>query len=191
MQLIVITSSEKIDNEADKINALFEEGMEMLHLRKPDFSLKEYVKLLEEIKKDFHRKIKIHAFFELTENYNLSGVHLNKRNPHYAGNRNVKISKSCHLMDELDTIAEYDYVFLSPIFDSISKKGYLSHFSDAALSMASVNGKINQKVVALGGINPETLPKLKKYAFGGVAVLGSIWETEEVVSNFLKLKSLL
>ena len=191
MKLIVITSPSPVLQEADKINALFDAGLEILHVRKPDFSVNEYVKLLEEIKKDYHHRIKIHEFFELTDKYNLSGVHLNARNLHYAGNKKVNISKSCHNMEELNSINEYDYVFLSPIFDSVSKKGYLSNFNDEALSTASSCGKINQKVIALGGINQATLPKLKKYTFGGVAVLGSIWAANDVVTNFLKLKLLL
>jgi len=237
MKLIVITSSERAENEAKKINALFEAGLEILHLRKPDFSKKEYVDLLEEIKQEYHPKIKIHEFFELTENYNLMGVHLNRRNPNYdiprhaeldsashakkeiAGQarndeRNthtITISKSCHSIEELDDIDKYDYVFLSPIFDSISKKGYSSNFSDEVLLEASSSGKINQKVIALGGINQDTLPLLKKYGFGGAAVLGSIWSKPPLtppkgencslpfgegwggaeVFNFLNLKSLL
>jgi thiamine-phosphate pyrophosphorylase len=99
------------------------------------------------------------------------------------------VSKSCHSIEELENIDDYDYIFLSPIFFFFSKKGYRSNFSDEVLTAASLNGKINQKVIALGGINHDTLPLLKKYAFGGVAVLGCIWETENVVTNFQHLKS--
>jgi len=203
MRLIVITSSERVEQEAEKINALFEAGMEILHIRKPDFSKKEYINLLDKIKQEYHHKIKIHEFFELTENYNLLGVHLNVRNPNYTGKKKLNVSKSVHSTEELENIDEYDYVFLSPIFDSISKKGYLSNFDDEILLSASESGKINQKVIALGGINQQTLPLLKKYAFGGVAVLGGIappppeggisatLEKFAEVANFLKLKSLL
>ena len=191
VRLIVITSSEYVEVESEKINALFEAGLEILHVRKPDFSKKEHVDLLDGIHQKYHDRIKIHEFFELTETYNLLGVHLNARNPIYTGNKKVNISKSCHSIEELDTIDEYDYVFLSPIFDSISKTGYLSNFSDETLTTASLNGKINQKVIALGGINQKTFPKLTKYGFGGAAVLGNIWKTEDVAANFLKLKSLL
>jgi thiamine-phosphate pyrophosphorylase len=190
MQLIVITSSERVEQEAEKINALFEAGMEILHIRKPDFSKQEYTNLLEKIKQKYHNLIKIHEFFELTENYNLLGVHLNVRNLNYTGKQKVNISKSVHLIEELENIDEYDYVFLSPIFDSISKKGYFSNFDDELLTKASLEKKINQKVIALGGINQQTLPLLRKYAFGGAAILGEIWTTKDVVANFLNLKSL-
>jgi len=204
MRLIVITSAEHLDREADKINALFDAGMEILHIRKPDFAENQYIDLIEAIKKKYHAQIKIHAFFDLAEKYNLLGVHLNSRNPNYTGKRTVNISKSCHSIAELKEIENYDYVFLSPIFDSISKQGYRSNFSDAVLTEASQNGKINQKVIALGGINLETLPMVKKYAFGGVAVLGGIAPPPPKggiapplrggwggLDNFLKLKSLL
>ena len=185
MRLIVITSSEQITRESEKINALFEAGLEILHIRKPDFSKKEYADLLDGINQKYHNQIKIHEFFELTEKYNLLGVHLNARNPIYTGNKKVNISKSCHSIEALNAIDDYDYVFLSPIFDSISKKGYLSNFSDETLTTASLNGKINQKVVALGGINQKTLPKLKKYGFGGAAVLGCIWENTQLSQHFV------
>ena len=191
MRLIVITSPEIIWRESAKINALFNAGLEMLHIRKPNFSKKQYVELLDGIKQNYHSKIKIHEFFELTDNYNVSGVHLNVRNPEYTQKKKVNISKSCHRIEELNEAYKYDYVFLSPIFDSISKQGYLSNFSDEILTTASLNGIINQKVIALGGIDRHTFPILRKYSFGGVALLGSVWKTRNIADNFLKFKSLL
>ena len=187
MQLIVITYPDFIAEEAAKINALFDAGLEILHVRKPKALKGEYVALLDRIQLCYHSKIKIHEYFELTDDYELLGVHLNARNPKYEGNKQVQISKSCHSLEELSAIDEYDYVFLSPIFDSISKEGYTSNFSDDVLKNASHQGIINEKVIALGGIDKETLPLIKHYAFGGVAVLGSVWKTEDVVENFLQL----
>ena len=68
-----------------------------------------------------------------------------------------------------------NYVFLSPIFDSISKQGYRSAFDDATLKKASAEGIIGQKVVALGGVTRERVALLEKYGFGGAAMLGDIW----------------
>lgn len=45
-----------------------------------------------------------------------------------------------------------DYLFLSPIFDSISKRGYLSQFSFESLQNAAKEGLIDGKVFALGGV---------------------------------------
>ena len=69
-----------------------------------------------------------------------------------------------------------DYVFLSPIFDSISKRGYRSQFSLTELQKAAAEGIIDSKVVALGGITKDKLPLLQSLHFGGAAMLGAIWE---------------
>jgi len=178
MQLIVITSPDTVVQEAEKINALFEAGLEILHIRKPNFSKKEYIYLIKRIKEEYHPKIKIHEFFELTGKYNLLGVHLNARNPNYTGRKVVNISRSCHSIEELKIKTKYDYVFLSPIFDSISKEGYYAKYNNMILVNASKRRQINKKVIALGGIDRETLPIVKQYGFGGAAVLGSIWQEQ-------------
>jgi len=188
LRLIVITHPDFIAEEATKINTLFDSGLEILHLRKPKASKEEYIALLDNICSYYHSKIKIHEYFELTNDYELLGVHLNARNPVYGGNKQVQISKSCHSLNELSAIDEYDYVFLSPIFDSISKEGYASNFSDEVLKEASCQGIINKKVIALGGIDQTKLSLIKHYAFGGVAVLGSIWKGKNVVNRFVQLK---
>lgn len=184
LRLIVITNPDFVVNETEKIIALFKAGLEILHLRKPKASKQEYVDLLNSIDSKYHPKIKIHEYFELTDNYDLLGVHLNARNLVYGGKNQVKISKSCHSLDELHAIDRYDYVFLSPVFDSISKESYYSNFSEKVLKEASGQGIINDKVIALGGIDKTTLPLIKKYVFGGVAVLGAIWKSGNVIENF-------
>ena len=68
-----------------------------------------------------------------------------------------------------------NYVFLSPIFDSISKQGYRSAFDHATLKKAAHEGIIDHKVVALGGVTRQRISLLAEYGFGGAAMLGDIW----------------
>lgn len=65
-------------------------------------------------------------------------------------------------------------MFLSPIFDSISKHGYGSAFSHETLRKAAAEGIIDEKVVALGGVTPENAGWLEKLGFGGAAMLGCV-----------------
>ena len=51
----------------------------------------------------------------------------------------------------------------------------MAAFSEAALLKASASGLINEKVIALGGVDENTLPQLSPFAFGGAAVLGCVW----------------
>ena len=185
---IIITSPDFLRNENEYISSLFGAGLEILHLRKPDATKEEHEKILNSIPQKYHERIMLHDFFELTEQYSVRGVHLNRRNPEYDGTKNIKISKSCHSIQELKTIDKYDYVFLSPVFDSISKNGYKSSFSDEELLEASNSGLINEKVIALGGIDISTLPLLRPYKFGGIATLGTIWDVASISSMEESLK---
>ena len=67
-----------------------------------------------------------------------------------------------------------DYVLLSPIFDSVSKQGYASAFTDETLREASKDGIIDHKVVALGGVTPDKIDYLQQLNFGGAAMLGCV-----------------
>lgn len=92
----------------------------------------------------------------------------------------------------------YEYVFLSPLFPSISKEGYGSGFSLSALREAAGRGELGEKVIALGGLSVETIPLLKDLPFGGVAVLGGLWgeqpgltKLDEIINRYKQLQTCL
>lgn len=86
-------------------------------------------------------------------------------------------SLSCHSLEEvIEHKSHCDYLFLSPIFDSISKQGYTHHFSEEELIEAREKGIIDRQVFALGGVEADKLPLLQSYGFGGAALLGSLWK---------------
>ncbi|MDR2682656.1 MAG: thiamine phosphate synthase [Dysgonamonadaceae bacterium] len=174
-KLIVITAEAIFEGEAATLNRLFDRGMAILHLRKPFTAEAEIRNLLEQIDKRFHGRIVLHDRFSLLDTFRLKGVHLNWRNPTPPQQKGISVSCSCHSLEELRAAAKFDYVFLSPIFESISKTGYVSAFSHETLQSAKASGWINERVIALGGISPETIPLALEYGFGGVAVLGALW----------------
>ncbi len=171
---IVITSPYEIENEANKIRMLLESGVDRVHIRKPDSSPAEVKELIEQIPYPLRRKLTLHGHFHLLDEMDLGGVHLNSRNPNAPKNA-LSISRSCHSVEEalgaLDAEG-CDYVTLSPIFDSISKEGYLSHFP-----MKETGEMIRgRRVVALGGVTPDKLKMLQNAGFFGAALLGYVWE---------------
>ena len=80
-----------------------------------------------------------------------------------------------------------NYMFLSPIFDSISKEGYGAAFTPEMLNDAAANKIIDNKVIALGGIDASHIQALKDWHFGGAAFLGDIWNRidDKDVDNYL------
>ena len=146
-----------------------------MHMRKPGATAEKCAKLLDDLTSDCRRRIVIHDFFELVEPYGLRGIHLNARRSTVPDDYKGHVSRSCHSLEEVKLYkAACDYVFLSPIFDSISKQGYASAFTDETLKQASSEGIIDRKVVALGGVTPDKISYLRRLGFGGAAMLGCV-----------------
>ncbi|MBF1445756.1 MAG: thiamine phosphate synthase, partial [Prevotella nigrescens] len=176
MRFLVITEPQFTDNEATIIAQLLHWGVDLVHLRKPESSAEELAKLIEAIPTAYHNRLVLHDHFDLSAHFTLHGLHLNRRNSVLPPNHKGTVSQSCHTLDEVKVCkTKCNYVFLSPVFNSISKLGYTSAFTPKALSEAKKQGLIDQKVVALGGITAANIDKTKYYGFGGVALLGDIW----------------
>lgn len=175
MLWIAITSPSFHDGEASFINMMLSHGVDMVHLRKPDASEEDCAALLEALPADVRSRMVIHDFFELAGHYGLHGIHLNARRPAVPSWYTGHVSRSCHCFDEVKIWKQScDYVFLSPIFDSISKPGYGAAYNEKEITEAAAAGVIDRKVVALGGVTPEKLPYLNRLGFGGAAMLGCV-----------------
>ena len=130
MRIIAITSPKVIEDDVFLIQHLLEKGIDTIHLRKPDSGIHECRKLLEALTPEQRAKIIIHDYPELYEEFSLKGVHVNKNVPSLPSDYKGYRTRSCHSLEEVQRHKnEYDYVFLSPIFDSISKVGYRSGFT--------------------------------------------------------------
>ena len=195
MKWIVITSPDFVSGEALFIDRLFGHGLDLLHLRKPGSTIESCRELLRQIPERWHSRIVLHDHFSLTGEFHLHGVHLNRRCPHAPDGYMGSISCSCHSLEEVaKKKPTSDYVFLSPIFNSISKAGYEAAFSTAALQHAAEEGIIDAKVYALGGVSKEHIAQLKELSFGGAAFLGDVWRRmyDPTVDVYLdELRSLL
>lgn len=175
MLWLVITSPTFFPGEAAFIHRLFVCGVDIVHLRKPGATADDCARLLDDLTSDDRRRIVIHDFFELAQPYGLRGIHLNARRSTVPDGWQGHVSRSCHSLEEVKRYKDAcDYVFLSPIFDSVSKQGYASAFTDETLREASKDGIIDHKVVALGGVTPDKIDYLQQLNFGGAAMLGCV-----------------
>lgn len=181
MEFIGITKEVIVSNEGRPITQLFENGLPLLHLRKPEASKEDLENLIGTIPEKYHPQIIIHQHYSLQNTFSLKGIHLPEKIRKTADNIDKKvISTSYHRLSDLLNAPEsqFEYVFLSPVYDSISKKGHQSSFSDEELTKALKNTSI--KVIGLGGISPRNFQKLKKMGFKGGAAIGSLWNGDPV-----------
>lgn len=177
MKFIVITSPDFLPGEASLIDELFRHGVDTLHLRKPNASEVDCARLIESIPREWRGRIVVHDHHRLCQRYGLQGVHLNSRNPYPPSDFHPStVSASCHSLAEVEwRKGDCDYVFLSPIFDSISKRGYRAAYQPQELRQAAETGLIDGRVVALGGVSLDGIDQLRQWRFGGAAFLGDVW----------------
>ena len=176
MKLIVVTPPAFFVEEDQILTALFEEGLDILHLRKPETPAMYSERLLTLIPEKYRKRIVTHEHFYLKEEFGLMGIHLNKRNPSEPHDYDGHVSCSCHSIEEVKNKKHfYDYVFMSPIYNSISKENYYSAYTAEELRKAQRERIIDPKVMALGGITADNLLEIKDFGFGVAVVLGDLW----------------
>lgn len=183
MKIIAITPPHVIDDEVVIIRKFLASGIDFVHLRKhqSEFDGVDVIVYLREILSaltiEERQRIIIHDYPQLYYDYSLKGIHINRNVVSLPEDYKGFKTRSCHSFEEIqEDTNDYDYLFLSPIFDSISKRGYTSAFTYEMLQKASLEGIINKKVIALGGVTFDKIPYLKSLNFGGAAMIGGIYD---------------
>lgn len=172
-------------------------AIDLFHIRKNESSLQYTEQLLSAIGSAFYDRLILHSHFSLAGKYELKGSHHKAESCHLSDCQPF-ISRSCHSLNELnDECGSYEYSFLSPIYDSISKEGYVSGFSlsDSNLKYVVENLK---NIIALGGVYPSNFQELFKVKFAGAALLGYLWspnssldeKINEILTNREKIKDI-
>ena len=134
MELIVITHPDYFIGEGKLINALFDAGLQLLHLRKPGNDVVKFMLLMKEINPVYYPEISIHQHHELADMFLIKRLHYPeklwevtsgaKRIELFA--KGFHLSRSIHEWVPPADTEFLDYVFFGPVFNSISKNGYQS-----------------------------------------------------------------
>ena len=121
----------------------------------------------------------IHSHYELFETFKIRGVHFTENSKgQIRSYEKVQCKKSLavHELSDLKCVDNsIDYVFLSPLFSSVSKAGYSKQWNFESIK-AELSEYRNFKVMALGGITLDNVKQVKELGFDDFALLGSIWE---------------
>lgn len=204
--IVLISPEHTLANEIEVLNQLFEVGLTFYHLRKPNLDYKGHCDYLNQIDKKYHNRIVVHYFHDLVNEFDLKGIHFQeakRRNffntyteirtkeqfiAAYANQlktQNSKlitrsISSSFHEPEELEQCSfEFDYHLLSPVFSSISKIGYEGRGFDV--------NHIDKTIIGMGGVTTTNLEKFDSLGFGGVGVLGGVWNSKTPVLDFQRM----
>ena len=181
MKLVILTKSTFFVEEDKILAALFEQGLDNLHLYKPGSSPMYSERLLSLLPRNTHNKITVHENFYLKSEYQLAGIHLEDPSMPLPAGYKGKVSVNCSDFSELKTLKKQsNYVILKNIFDCIEFPEQKSTFSMQELEDASHDGLIDKKVYAMGGMTLDNIKLAKELGFGGVVICGDLWNRFDI-----------
>ncbi|MNS53328.1 transcriptional regulator TenI [compost metagenome] len=188
--MIVISNPFAVADEIKIIHSLFEEGLSLLHIRKPNFSELEMAQFIHQIKLEFKGRIVLHNHHQLGKDLGIDRFHFSEKERKQNSGFPARFSEPCrsrststHSIEDFNSLENnFHYAFLSPVFKSISKENYHPKID----LFEALKSKKNQhtKVIALGGIDSGNIQKAFENGFDDVALLGSIWNNENPLKQF-------
>ncbi|WFB65764.1 thiamine phosphate synthase [Chryseobacterium sp. WX] len=192
--ILVITPELIVPNETDFINQMFQEGLDLLHIRKPWISRNEMIEFITQIDEFFYTQLVLHTYYDLGKEFTISRFHfreIDRQEEMYKSfAKENTISTSVHDIKTYNTLEkEWEYAFISPFFPSISKKGY--GLNSTIKEQIKHRNNPDVKLIALGGIHQDNIHEVFDSDADGAALLGAIWESEEPLKVFKKCRNVL
>jgi len=180
--IAVLTLPGSFAGEVECLEDLLEAGVERLHLRKPGMGLRELEQLVERLAPRWASRLVLHYQPQLALRYGIPQLHGPIKMGEGTG---LRLSTSVHSWDEFAALPDgLEYAFISPLFDSISKRGYMAN-----AALMAIPEKLPCRPVGLGGVSAGTIGEMVRRGWTGAAVLGWIWEEPgKTVERFLQLK---
>ena len=196
----MISNANDLDGENSMVEAMLDNGMDFFHVRKPYFSRNDLRCYIERFQPHYLKKLVVHSYHTLALEMGLAGIHISNRHRKepfktWLRIRKMKFRKpglkytiAIHSIPEVKSrLIRYNYLILSPVFDSITKKNYKSTFVNGDLKKMLERTKRN--VYALGGVDVDKIQMVKELGFKGVALMGAIWQNSDPVNKFIEIKN--
>ncbi|MFT3739754.1 MAG: thiamine phosphate synthase [Breznakibacter sp.] len=179
--VVAITLPVFLEREHEAVHALLDNGAHYVHIRKPEAIDRKMESYLDRIDVSVRERLTLHYHHELAVGFGLGGIH-ESRDAIGTMDGHYRRSKSCHSVEEVVVHSErFDYLFLSPIFESISKAGYHAAFGHCGLRKILKHPENPLgNVVALGGVCAGNARLAREMGFAGIALLGGLWVTDGI-----------
>lgn len=176
MKLVIMTKSTFFVEEDIILSALFDEGMNNLHLFKPGSSPLYAERLLTLLPEEHYDEITVHDHYYLKSEFGLAGIHIDDPTEDIPEGYKGNVTRTCNDLSTLKMMKKKSkYVFLKNIFNCIEYKDEKQTFTAAQLMEASRCGLIDRHVYALGGMSVDNIKAAKDLGFGGVVICGDLW----------------
>lgn len=201
LDLLAVSMDVAFTEEPLVIERLLDAGLSRYHLRKPAASAQACADILKSLPAKYAARVVLHQHYELVEQYDLGGIHVKDvdaaceiRDCWRSSVRSAQLSRSLHCISDLNTSRSgWDAAFLSPIFPSLSKPGYVGDWSESALrdAVQQSNRASAAQLYALGGIDASRCRQCADMGFQGVVLHGALWQSPDPVEAFKRIRKVM
>ncbi len=192
MRIVVISPPSADPRERAAMEGFFAAGLERYHVRKPGWTQAELEAWLLGLPAAWRPRLVLHEHHPLVAALGLGGRH-DKDTGSRGGGRPGAASRACHDLAALRRLPDFPgSVLFGPVFSSLSKPGYgpAADFPWPELASLLTGGKPRAaRVLAIGGITAERLPRCRELGFDGAAVLGAVWGAPDPVAAFSLIRN--
>ena len=162
MKLVIMTKPTFFVEEDKILTTLFEEGMDDLHLYKPQSTPMYSERLLSLLPENYYRKITVHDHYYLKNEYGLGKIHIDSPS------------------EQLPYDYKSEYLFLKCNFQDNPDIRTCDGLSLKELESASSNGFIDKRIYAYGETNLDNIKIAKELGFGGVVICNDLWNRFDI-----------
>lgn len=196
MKIVVISPEGDDPGEPAAVSGLFAAGLERYHVRKPRWEAPRIAAWLESFPPEQRRRMILHQHHELAAPLGLGGCHWRDDGitPRLSAGRTSFSSCAVHCLEGLsEVLGRFGAALLSPVFPSLSKPGYgpgqgLAPERIRERLATRTEAERRTLVYALGGVTEANAPACGRMGFDGVAVMGTVWGSEDPVRAFLRIQ---
>ena len=191
---ILLSSPYIIHKDIITVKSFLIKDDNIFHLRRYESSEHEVVAFLSSFSEEERKQIALNHHHFLASEFGINRLHFSEKDRIEIGDEKLEklhslgfiLSTSVHSVDDFQKLnSVFEYAFLSPVFDSISKENY------KAVSFDLKEVRKDIKLIALGGITIENYKEALNLGFDGVGFLGGVWDQENPLRCVNQLISLL
>jgi thiamine-phosphate pyrophosphorylase len=190
MRIVIISPPSPDPRERPALEGLFAAGLERYHVRKPGWTPAELEAWLLALPAAWRPRLVLHEHPHLVAALGLGGRHAKDAGRPDGGP--PAASRACHGLSSLRRLLDFPgSVLFGPVFPSFSKAGYGPAPDFPWPELASLLRGARPRaarILAIGGITAERLPRCRQLGFDGAAVLGAVWGAPDPVAAFSRIR---
>ena len=190
MKIVLFSCPENRIGEIELLDEMAAQSIDYIVLRKPNMDSDSLIAFTEQLSNRTLAKL-IVSDINIFSQFKVKGFHFKRAFLNQSSQKKINeikelakarqqiISVSCHQKEDFILRGQdYDIVFVSPVFVTISKVSNNTNWKLSELKNLFSNKTKKGNYFALGGVNNTNISKLKEIGFDGLGILGYIWTNQ-------------